>query len=78
MSVGLVINATMAPYPAPTLQYSLTAILGLIAKALGVGILFAALEQTAARGGCHCNHPIHVTGNRPAADILRQHGCVTH
>ncbi len=76
MSVGLVVNATMSS----TLSSDSLVQHGdhlILTKALGIGILFAALEQTAARGG-DVTSAIEsmLLSNRQAADILRQHGCV--
>lgn len=76
MSVGVVVNASMATLPATSspLKPDHTLIL---TKPLGVGILFAALEQTAARGGDVIKAiESMLLSNTQAANILRKHGCV--
>ncbi len=78
LSVGLVVNATMdAPQPSLSTDIPLNSGHTLVlTKALGVGILFAALEQAAARGS-DVTQAIEsmLLSNTQAAKILREHGC---
>lgn len=80
MSIGLAVNATLEPDSEKQRSADLHLYVQpgdalVLTKALGIGTLFAGLMQGVARG-CDVTAAMDcmLISNRPAADILRQHG----